>query len=94
MAVVLAAQRVIDADGYRSDGWIRVDDGRIVEVGEGSAPESAVHGAVLLPGFIDLHCHGGGGGSFTSTDPRQIESAIATHMGHGTTTMHASLVSA
>ncbi|MFZ8981236.1 MAG: N-acetylglucosamine-6-phosphate deacetylase [Candidatus Nanopelagicales bacterium] len=94
MAVVLAAQRVIDADGDRSDGWIRVDDGRIVEVGEGSAPESAVHGAVLLPGFIDLHCHGGGGGSFTSTDPRQIESAIATHLGHGTTTMHASLVSA
>ncbi len=94
MAVVLAAQRVIDADGDRGEGWLRIEGDVIVETGSGAAPEEATRVAVLLPGFVDMHCHGGGGGSFTSADPEQIAVAIATHRGHGTTTMNASLVSA
>lgn len=94
MAAVIAAQRVIDADGDRERSWLRVDGDAIVEVGSGPSPEGAVRGTVVLPGFVDLHCHGGGGGSFTSADPAQIETAVATHLAHGTTTMHASLVSA
>jgi N-acetylglucosamine-6-phosphate deacetylase len=94
MAVVLAAQRVIDADADRSDGWLRIDDGVIVEVGHGSPPGDPIHAPVLLPGFVDLHCHGGGGGSFTSADAQQIAVAAATHRHHGTTTLNASLVTA
>jgi len=94
MAVVLAAQRVIDADDDRSDGWLRIDGDVIVEMGGGQPPEEPIHASVLLPGFVDLHCHGGGGGSFTSADAQQIALAAATHRSHGTTTMHASLVSA
>lgn len=94
MAIVIAGQRVIDADGNRADAWLTVEDGVIAEVGAGEAPDGSVRGAVVLPGFVDLHCHGGGGGSFTSADAGQIQMAIATHLAHGTTTMHASLVSA
>lgn len=94
MSLVLAAKRAVDADGERHDAWLRVDGDLIVEVGAGSAPPGAVRADVLLPGFVDLHCHGGGGASFTSADPDQIARAAATHRAHGTTTMHASLVSA
>ena len=57
-------------------------------------PAGAVRADVLMPGFVDLHCHGGGGASFTSADPDQIARAAAMHRAHGTTTMYASLVSA
>ena len=94
MSLVLAAKRVVDADGERPDAWVCVDGDTIVEVGAGAVPAGAVRADVLLPGFVDLHCHGGGGASFTSADPDQIARAAATHRAHGTTTMHASLVSA
>lgn len=94
MSVVLAAQRVIDADADRGEGWLRIDGDVIVEAGLGPAPNEAMRASVLLPGFVDMHCHGGGGASFTSADPGQIRAAIATHRAHGTTTMNASLVSA
>jgi N-acetylglucosamine-6-phosphate deacetylase len=53
-----------------------------------------VRADTLVPGFVDLHCHGGGGASFTSADPDEIARAAAMHRARGTTTMHASLVSA
>jgi N-acetylglucosamine-6-phosphate deacetylase len=48
---------------------------------------------IILPGFVDLHCHGGGGHTFTTGDPASARSAAAFHLRHGTTTMLASLVS-
>lgn len=46
----------------------------------------------LLPGLIDLHCHGGGGASFTSGDPDQITAAARHHHARGTTSLLASAV--
>src|SRR3954469_3542542 len=48
---------------------------------------------IIVPGFVDLHCHGGGGHTFTTGDLAQARGAAAFHLGHGTTTMLASLVS-
>ncbi|BCJ53720.1 N-acetylglucosamine-6-phosphate deacetylase [Actinoplanes sp. NBRC 14428] len=48
---------------------------------------------IIVPGFVDLHCHGGGGHTFTRGDARDAAAAAAFHLGHGTTTMLASLVS-
>jgi N-acetylglucosamine-6-phosphate deacetylase len=47
----------------------------------------------VVPGFVDLHCHGGGGHTFTTGDPSSAASAAAFHLRHGTTTLLASLVS-
>ncbi len=47
----------------------------------------------VVPGFVDLHCHGGGGHRFTTGDAGEARAAAAFHLGHGTTTMLASLVS-
>lgn len=50
--------------------------------------------AIVVPGFVDLHCHGGGGASYTSGDLDEVEAAAAFHRGHGTTFTLASLVTA
>lgn len=52
-----------------------------------------LRGLTAVAGFVDQHCHGGGGGSFTSADPAQIRRAVDFHAAHGTTTIVASLVS-
>ncbi|MCU1681482.1 MAG: N-acetylglucosamine-6-phosphate deacetylase [Amycolatopsis sp.] len=79
-----------------ADGWVAVSGGLIAEVGTGPPPPGEqvdVEGALVVPGFVDIHNHGGGGGSFSSTDPAAALSAVRTHRRHGTTTLLASLVS-
>jgi N-acetylglucosamine-6-phosphate deacetylase len=47
----------------------------------------------IVPGFVDMHVHGGGGATFTTGEPDEARSAARFHAGHGTTTLVASLVS-
>lgn len=47
----------------------------------------------LIPGFVDIHAHGGGGYYFSASNPDQISKVIETHRKCGTTSMLASLVS-
>lgn len=49
-------------------------------------------GGTLVPGFVDVHCHGGGGASFTVGDPVEARRVAAAHLRHGTTSLVASLV--
>jgi N-acetylglucosamine-6-phosphate deacetylase len=41
-------------------------------------------------GFTDIHCHGGGGFSFSDPNPEHVEIALEMHRAHGTTTQIAS----
>jgi len=49
---------------------------------------------VALPGFVDMHAHGGGGASFTAGPTDEARRAAEFHRGHGSTTLVASLVTA
>jgi N-acetylglucosamine-6-phosphate deacetylase len=91
---VLSADKVITPGGVLEPGWVRVDDGRIAAVEAGVPARSDQHGAVIVPGFVDIHCHGGGGASFDSADAEECARAAAYHREHGTTTLMASLVTA
>ncbi len=48
----------------------------------------------VVPGFVDMHVHGGGGGAFPEATIAASRSAIDLHRRHGTTSMVASLVTA
>lgn len=50
--------------------------------------------ALLLPGLVDLHCHGAAGGDFPGGDPASARSALDFLHANGTTTVLASLVTA
>jgi N-acetylglucosamine-6-phosphate deacetylase len=91
----VAADRVVTPSGWLAPGWLRIDAGRIQAMGEGEPPVPATYrGHWALPGFIDLHVHGGGGASFTEGSPQDARRAAAFHRAHGTTRIVASLVTA
>jgi N-acetylglucosamine-6-phosphate deacetylase len=89
--------RVVLPDRVVDDGMIVIEDGRISHAGERRAGRtSSVElpaGAYLLPGLVDAHCHGGGGGEF-GPDPVSARRAAEHHHRAGSTTVVASLVSA
>ena len=96
-ALLLAGGRVVTGDGVLDDAWVQVDEGAIVAVAErrpaADAPVIDLDGAWLLPGYIDLHVHGGGGHSVAAS-PQAMEAAVAFHRTRGTTATLVSLVTA
>ena len=97
--MLLTDARVVTPAGVLDPGWLRIDGDRIVEVGPGAPSldgdeRHELGGGWVVPGFIDLHMHGGGGHATLSADPTEIASAAAFHRAHGTTGSLASIVSA
>src|SRR6478735_3592293 len=99
--MLITADTVATGRELLRPGWIDVDHGSVRAVGAGDPPRPAdleLGAVTVVPGFVDMHVHGGGGGAFPAADPSLIESATATavdlHRRHGTTTMVASLVTA
>jgi N-acetylglucosamine-6-phosphate deacetylase len=94
MTVIAAGTVVLDGQVCRP-GWLETSGGRIAACGPGAPPREAefVDG-VIVPGFIDIHVHGGGGASYTDGVDGDVLKAAEFHRGHGTTTTMASLVTA
>ncbi|MEU2550680.1 N-acetylglucosamine-6-phosphate deacetylase [Streptomyces sp. NPDC014684] len=97
-SLVLAGARVVLPTEVVDDGRVVVEGTRITAAGPAdavSAPAGAevidVSGHWLVPGFVDIHNHGGGGASFSGT-AEEILTAVRTHRRHGTTTLVASTV--
>ena len=95
MSTLFEHARKLDAHGQIDDFWMLVDGDTILSTGHGEAPDATarvdVGGRWLVPGFMDLHGHGGGGHAFDD-GPIEIEAALATHRAHGTTRSVISLV--
>ena len=95
---LLAGARVVTPDGLLSPGWIQLTGHLIDAVGAGEPrpglPAADLHGQWVLPGFVDIHVHGGGGASFTEGSADDARRAAEFHRGHGTTSIVASLVTA
>ncbi|GGJ94694.1 N-acetylglucosamine-6-phosphate deacetylase [Pilimelia anulata] len=89
---VLSGARVVTPEGVLEPGWVELAGDRIAAVGAGRRDGEAVAGW-LLPGFLDLHVHGGGGYDFAA-GRAAIEGGVAFHRAHGTTGSLVSLVSA
>ena len=85
--------RVVTPDGVIDDGIVVIQHDRIADVSPAGRTQT-VHGraAWIVPGFVDIHVHGGGGHTFTTGDAEEARKVAAFHAAHGTTTMLASLV--
>ncbi|MFJ4173595.1 N-acetylglucosamine-6-phosphate deacetylase [Microbacterium sp. NPDC089696] len=102
-SLVIHSARVVDDGRVTDDAWIRAEDGAIVASGTGSSWTAADRvidavaiagpGALLTPGFVDIHGHGGAGASFDD-GVDAIRTARALHRVHGTTRAVVSLVTA
>ena len=87
--------------GLVPDALLLIDGGDILWAGPAAhapqhrAARTLAHDGLLLPGLVDLHCHGGGGASFPdASDAAEMLTAVREHRRHGTTSLVASLVTA
>ena len=81
--------KIVTPDGV-VEGTLHIVGDRISGIEPGRIDAD---GGWLVPGFVDIHCHGGGGHTFTTGDADEARQAAAFHASHGTTTVVASLVS-
>jgi len=95
MSTLFEHARKLDAHGQVDDFWMLVEGDTILSTGHGEAPDATtrvdVGGRWFVPGFMDLHGHGGGGHSFDD-GTAELEAALVTHRAHGTTRSVISLV--
>ncbi len=92
---MLRCERLVTRTGVINDAALLLEGGRIASLladFDGTADEDL--SGWTVPGFVDTHCHGGGGGDYTDGDPESALVARAFHLRGGTTTTFASLVSA
>ncbi|WP_432076604.1 N-acetylglucosamine-6-phosphate deacetylase [Streptomyces wuyuanensis] len=90
--MVLTGARVVLPTGVVENGRVTVEGTRIAGHAPADAPSVDLSGHWLVPGFVDMHNHGGGGASFTSGSTEDVLTGVRTHHEHGTTTMVASTV--
>ena len=93
--LIVRAEQVVTARGVIEQGAVRIEGGRILAVDRaarfpdlGSADR--LEGAVLLPGFIDLHMHGYGGHAF-GAGLEETRAALWGVAASGVTTCYAAL---
>lgn len=83
-ATIVLRDKVLDG------GVIRFDDGIISYIGKVADDSYATidaDGGYVVPGFIDIHCHGGGGFDFMDASASEMLEISRFHLSHGTTTM-------
>lgn len=91
---------IVTPDGVVSGGALTIDDaGLIAEVAgpRTSARRSAdidAPGFLVLPGFADVHVHGGGGADFMHGTPDAVKQITRTHARFGTTSLLATTLTA
>ena len=101
---VIHSARLVDGDGsFTENAWVRFEDGLVTARGTGTdwtdagevVDAAAVAGpdALLAPGFIDIHGHGGAGAAYDD-GAEAIRTGREKHRSHGTTRAVISLVTA
>ncbi len=93
--MLIAGGRIVTSDRIVESGWVQIQGDRFVATGIGdphAEPDLDLQGRTLVPGFVDQHCHGGGGHSFITTDAEEATRAAKFHQQHGTTSLIGSLV--
>ena len=90
--IISAATVLIDQE-LQKEVWLEIEDGIIRSINSGTTPEYDLrYEGILIPGFVDIHCHGGGGKYFGGLTDTEITQVIATHRAGGTVAGLASLV--
>lgn len=74
---LISNARIASAEGLLDPGWLLIQSGRILALGEGTVPKAVMtsvemieplSNTLVLPGFIDLHTHGAAGVNLMDAD--------------------------
>ena len=82
----------IVTDGKITEGYdIILDGDKITELkptADVCGEKIDLGGNYIAPGFIEIHCHGGGGYEFIDATPEAFKKACEVHAAHGTRVMY------
>lgn len=89
---------ILTPQGWLKDGSVLISDGKILEVTNSDlavigAKVIDAKGMYIVPGFVSMHSHGGGGHDFTEATPEAFQAATEAHLKHGATTIFPTLSS-
>jgi N-acetylglucosamine-6-phosphate deacetylase len=93
MSLVFINGTVVLEDALLADGLVEVAAGRIRAVGEAhkaktlDARKVDLNGGYLVPGFVDLHVHGGAGHDFMDGTEEAFHAICQAHARHGATSL-------
>lgn len=98
MLTQLINGRILTPQGWLKDGSVLISDGKILEV---TNSDLAVIGATvvdakgmsIVPGFVAMNLHGGGGYDFKECTEEAFRGVIAAHKKHGATSIFPTLSS-
>jgi len=79
-------------DGCVRRGTITIRGGKIAACEAGEPAPDGSREPVVVPGFVDVHVHGGGGADVMDASWESLDTISATHAAHGTTTWLATTV--
>lgn len=90
--------RILTPQGWLKDGSVLICDGKILEVTNSDlavigATVIDARGMTIVPGFVSMHAHGGGGHDFTEAMEEAFRMATTAHLKHGATSMFPTLSS-
>ncbi len=75
------------------DICIEVGHGHITNISDSCQAQADYQASgTVIPGFVDIHSHGGGGYYFSDSNIENVRAARKIHRDHGTTSLVASLV--
>src|SRR5581483_6709326 len=85
---------IVPEDRLLPNGQVEVHGNRIVGVHASSSPVAGsisqridLAGGYLVPGYVDLHVHGGGGSDFMDGTEAAFQTICQAHARHGTTSL-------
>lgn len=89
---------ILTPQGWLKDGSVLIDEGKILEVTNSDlavigAKVIDAKGMYIVPGFVSMHSHGGGGHDFTEATPESFGVIAQAHLRHGATSMFPTLSS-
>lgn len=96
MRVLIKNAKIVTAGGIVSGSSVLIENGIISDIGVESVADKIIDagGSWLIPGFVDIHCHGGGGYEFMDAAGDEIGRIADFHLSHGTTSMLATTLAA
>ncbi|MBR6620911.1 MAG: N-acetylglucosamine-6-phosphate deacetylase [Bacteroides sp.] len=82
--------KIFTPQGWMEDGSVLMRDGQIIEVTNCDlaligAELVDARGMFIVPGYVCMHAHGGGGHDFTECTEEAFRKAIKAHQQHGAT---------
>ena len=90
--------KIFTPQGWIEDGSVLIRDNKILEVTNCDLPLTGAaqvdaRGMFIVPGYVCMHAHGGGGHDFTECTEEAFREAVKAHQKHGATSIFPTLSS-